>query len=233
MISAKSEFKLFNMGFKKTIVLIPGWASDYRIFDILDLNYNYLLTLKLYPFTFERDLREILDKEAMDKISLFGWSMGGFLASDFAAKNPDKVDELILVSIQKQYSPELLEDVRLKLRQNKKAFLYKLYFNCFSKQDEEGFNWFKEHLLMSYIDGLKLDDLLGGLDYLSGTQINPASLAGIKRIRIFHGGEDKIAPLDAARQIKLELPHAEFICLPGIGHTLFLNREFKGRFING
>ena len=233
MISVKSKFKLFNRGFKKTIVLIPGWASDYRIFDTLDLNYNYLLTPKFYPLTFERDLREILEKEAIDKISLFGWSMGGFLASDFAAKNPDKVDELILVSIQKQYSPELLEDVKLKLKQNKKAFLYKLYFNSFSKQDEEGFNWFREHLLMSYVDELKLEDLLCGLDYLSGAQINPASLAGIKRIRIFHGGEDRIAGLDAARQIMLELPHAEFICLPTGGHTLFLNSEFKKRFIDG
>jgi len=227
MLSRKSEFKLSNRGFKKTIALIPGWASDYRIFDNLDLNYNYLLAPKLYPLTFERGLREILEKEAIDKISLFGWSMGGFLAADFAAKNPEKIDELILVGIQKEYSPELLEDTKLKLKQNKRAFLYKLYFNCFSKQDKEGFSWFKEHLLMRYMNELKLESLLCGLDYLSGARINPASLAGIKRIRIFHGGEDRIAALDAARQIKLELPHAEFICLPGMGHALFLNREFK------
>jgi len=231
MISRASKFKLFNRGFQKTIILIPGWASDYRIFNTLDLNYNYLLPVEFYPFNFERDLKGILDRESIDKISLFGWSMGGFLASHFASKNTDRVDELILVSVQKKFKPQLLQDIKLKLKQNKRAFLYKLYFNCFSKEDEEGLSWFKGHLLMSYIDELKLEDLLCGLDYLSVTQINPESLAGIKRIRIFHGQDDKIASLDEAHQIKLELSQAEFICLSGLGHNPFLNQQFKKKFL--
>jgi len=231
MISQVSEFKLLDRGFNKTIVLIPGWASDYRIFNALDLDYNYLLPVGLNPFNFEKDLKGLLDKESIGKISVFGWSMGGFLASDFSSKNPDKVDELVLVSVQKKFSPELLEGIKIKLKENKRAFLYKLYFNCFSKEDKEGLDWFKEHLLMSYIDELTLEDLLRGLDYLSQTQIKPEALAGIKRIRIFHGQDDIVAPFDAAQQIKLELPQAEFICLPGIGHTPFLNRQFKEKFL--
>ncbi len=233
MISSVSKFKLLNRGFKKTIVLIPGWATDYRIFNALDLNYNYLLPVELYPLNFERDLRELLNREPIDKISLFGWSMGGFLASDFASKNTDRVDELILVSVQKKFSLDLLQDIKLKLKQNKRAFLYKLYFNCFSKEDKEGLSWFKEHLLISYIGELRLENLLCGLDYLSKTQINPESLAGIKRIRIFHGQDDKIVPLDGAHQIKSELSQAEFICLPGTGHVPFFNRKFKEIFLRG
>ncbi len=233
MISSVSKFKLLNRGFKKTIVLIPGWATDYRIFNALDLNYNYLLPVELYPLNFERDLRELLNREPIDKISLFGWSMGGFLASDFASKNTDRVDELILVSVQKKFSLDLLQDIKLKLKQNKRAFLYKLYFNCFSKEDKEGLSWFKEHLLISYIGELRLENLLCGLDYLSKTQINPESLAGIKRIRIFHGQDDKIVPLDGAHQIKSELSQAEFICLPGTGHVPFFNRKFKEIFLHG
>ena len=233
MISPVSKFKLLNRGFKKTIVLIPGWATDYRIFNALDLNYNYLLPVELYPLNFERDLRELLNREPIDKISLFGWSMGGFLASDFASKNTDRVDELILVSVQKKFSLGLLQDIKLKLKQNKRAFLYKLYFNCFSKEDKEGLSWFKEHLLISYIGELRLENLLCGLDYLSKTQINPESLAGIKRIRIFHGQDDKIVPLDGAHQIKSELSQAEFICLPGTGHVPFFNRKFKEIFLHG
>ncbi len=233
MISSVSKFKLLNRGFKKTIVLIPGWATDYRIFNALDLNYNYLLPVELYPLNFERDLRELLNREPIDKISLFGWSMGGFLASDFASKNTDRVDELILVSVQKKFNLDLLQDIKLKLKQNKRAFLYKLYFNCFSKEDKEGLSWFKEHLLISYIGELRLENLLCGLDYLSKTQINPESLAGIKRIRIFHGQDDKIVPLDGAHQIKSELSQAEFICLPGTGHVPFFNRKFKEIFLHG
>ena len=232
MISPVSKFKLFNRGFKKTVVLIPGWATDYRIFNALELNYNYLLPIKYYPFNFEKELRELLSRESIDKISLFGWSMGGFLASDFAAKNPDRVDELILLNVQKKFKPHLLQDIKLKLKENKKAFLYKLYLNSFSEEDKEGLSWFKKHLLMSYIEELRLEDLLSGLDYLSGTQINPGPLAGIKRIIIFHGALDKIASLNEAEQIKSELSQAEFICLPGAGHVPFFNRQFKERFLH-
>ena len=233
MISPASKFKLCKRGFKKTIVLIPGWASDYRIFNTLDLNYNYLLPIEYYPFNFVKELRGALDRESIDKISLFGWSMGGFLASDFASQNPDRVDNLILLSVQEKFKPHLLQDIKLKLKKNKRAFLHKLYFNYFSPSNKEGLSWFKQRLLMRYIDELKLEDLLCGLDYLSKTQINPETLAGIKRIIIFHGENDKIAPLSGAQQLKAELPQAEFICLSGTGHIPFLNQKFKERFLNG
>ncbi len=231
MISPVSKFKSFNRGFKKTIALIPGWATDYRIFNTLELNYNYLLPIECHPFNFAKELRESLDRESIDRISLFGWSMGGFLAADFASKNPDRVDELILLSVQKKFSPDLLEDIKLMLKKNKKAFLYRLYLNSFSEADKEGLTWFKQRLLMSYIDELKLEDLLCGLDYLSRTQINPESLAGIKKIIIFHGREDKIASFNEAQQIKSELSQAEFICLRGTGHVTFLNQKFKEKFL--
>ncbi len=231
MISPVSKLKLINRGFKKNLVLIPGWATDYRIFNALELNYNYLLPIEYYPFDFEKELREFLNRESIDKVSLFGWSMGGFLASDFASNNPGRVDELILLNVQKKFSMGLLEDIKIKLKENKKAFLYKLYLNSFSEEDREGLIWFKKHLLINYIDELRLEDLLLGLDYLCGAQINPASLAGIKRIIIFHGQEDKVASLNEAQQIKSELPQAEFISLSGVGHIPFFSRQFKERFL--
>jgi pimeloyl-ACP methyl ester carboxylesterase len=231
MISPVSEFKLLERGFDKSVVLIPGWASDYRIFDALDLNYNYVLPVGGNPFNFAEDLLEFLNRKLPGKVSLFGWSMGGFMASDFASKNPEKVEELILVSVQKKYDPKILEEIKLKLKQNKKGFLFWLYSNCFSEKDKEGADWFKQHLLETYTEELSLEELTSGLDYLSKTQINPVSLAKIKRIRIFHGEEDKIAVYDAAHQIKLELSQAKLICLPGIGHTPFLNKQFKEVFL--
>lgn len=232
MTFPKAEFKLLERGFDNTVVLIPGWASDYRIFDALDLNYNYVLPVGGDPFNFAQELEEFLNKNSLGNVSLFGWSMGGFMASDFASRHPEKVEELILVSVQKQYNHKILEEIKLKLKANKKAFLSWLYANCFSEKDKEGANWFRQHLLGAYTQELSLEELLRGLDYLSRTQIDPASLAGIKRIRIFHGEEDKIAVYDAAHQIKLELSHAKLISLPGIGHNPFLNQQFKEKFSN-
>lgn len=230
---ARLEIRFCDRGFSKRLLLLPGWATDYRIFSNLDLSYNYLLPVEYNPFDFEKELAEFLKKESIDNISLLGWSMGGLLASDFASRNPERVDELILVSTQKKFNPELLEDIKHKIKENKKTFLYKFYLNFFSEEDREGLSWFKENLLMAYIDELKLDSLLNGLDYLSATQINTASLSGIKKIRIFQGELDKIVPAEEALRLKSELSRADFISFVKTGHAPFLNQQFKDRFING
>lgn len=227
----QSKFKLIARGFKNTIVLIPGWAADYRIFSILDLKkYNYLLPVEFCPFSFKKDLSHLLNGEFLDKISLFGYSLGGFVAADFALKYPERIDELVLLGIRKKFDSLLLKEIEGKLKKNKSAYLYKFYLDCFSRNDKEGRTWFKKHLLPDYLDKMELEGLIKGLDYLSAAQINPESLAGIEKLRIFHGGEDRIAPLEEARDIKSYLPQAKFICIPGAGHISFLNLQFKDKF---
>lgn len=233
MISMKSEFKFWNRGFKNTLVLIPGWATDFRIFNSLDLSYNYLLTTKLYHFNFNYALLEKLDRENLDKVSIFGFSLGGFLASDFASKFPDRITELILVSIRKTYNSKELKDIQSQLNKNKRAYLYKFYINCFSRADQEGINWFKEHLLKQYINEMDTKELIWGLDYLASHSIQPHSLGKIQKIKIFHSSDDIIAALDESLQIKSELPQVQFIYLENLGHLPFLNLQFKHKFYYG
>jgi pimeloyl-ACP methyl ester carboxylesterase len=233
MISVASEFKLVDRGFKDTIILIPGWATDYRIFIHLNLNYNYILPIKFYPFKFSYKLLEFLNKESIDKISLFGWSLGGFLAVEFAFKNLNRVNELILLSIRKKFPEKALEEIKLQLKKNKRAYLYKFYLECFSNNDREGLTWFKKYLLRNYIRQMNLKDLIYGLDYLSEAQISAEYLGAIKKIRIFHGEKDSITPLQEAREIKSHLSGAKFICLRGVGHIPFLGQNFIEEFYNG
>lgn len=230
MISAKSKFKVVRRGFKDTIVLAPGWAMDYRIFESMDLNYNYLLPVDFSPAHFADNLSAFLDASSIGRVSLFGWSQGGFLVSDFASANPGKINELILIGIRKRYDREALEEIKLKLTKNKKAFLYKFYRDCFSAADNEACKWFKSRLLKEYLDDMSFEQLMEGLDYLSCARISTEALSGIKKIRIFHGSEDRIAPFEEALEIKSCLPQAELICVEGSGHLLFLNPGFKEIF---
>lgn len=210
--------------------MVPGWATDYQIFDTLDLKYNYVVPVDFNPDDFKDTLSEFLETSSIGLVSLFGWSQGGFMAVDFASHNTRKVGGLILAGIRKRYDQSALEGIRRKLERNKRAFLYKFYLDCFSPDDNEGRNWFKRRLLKKYLDRMGLEYLVRGLDYLSGAQINIGSLSGVKKIRIFHGGQDKIAPLDEALEIKSLLPQADFIYMERAGHALFLNPDFKERF---
>lgn len=214
------------------IVLIPGWATDYRIFTGLELNYNYILPLKLNPFDFNIKLLGFLKKESINKVSLFGWSLGGFLALEFALKNYEKIEGIVLIGVRKEYNRASLEEIKEKITKNRKGYLIKFYQECFFANDKHASNWFKKNLLKDYLETIRIEDLISGLDYLSNAYISPKSLASIEKIRLFHGFEDKIASFKEAQEFKDCLPASCFIGIPA-GHALFLSRDFKEIFKNG
>jgi pimeloyl-ACP methyl ester carboxylesterase len=222
MTQGHSTFKLLDRGFKKILVLVPGWATDYRIFSGLKLDYNYLLVSRVSPSCFMEDLSQALEERALEKVSIFGHSLGGFLAKDFALAFPKKTDELFLAGIRKRYRAEEIEGARVRVKKNRAAFLRRFYADCFS-DGEEGRLWFKEHLLKTYLDEIRLEDLLRGLDHLSRVSIEPKDFKGLKDVSIFHGVEDKIAPFQEASEIAKGVPSARFIVVPKAGHMVFLN----------
>jgi len=225
MTSKRSlAFKFIDKGFKDLAVLIPGWAADYRIFKPLNLEFNYLVPLAFYPDTFEKDLLKTLRESKIDKLSLFGWSLGGFLASSFASRHKEFIDELILVSIRKKYVKKELAEIKTHLGKNKRGYLYKFYTQCFFKKESR--QWFRKNLLKTYCEELDLRYLVDSLAYLESAVIQPQSIKDIKKIKIIHGECDKIAPIEEALGIKEKLPHAEFISIENTGHMPFLEGGF-------
>ncbi|NQT28027.1 MAG: alpha/beta hydrolase, partial [Candidatus Omnitrophica bacterium] len=149
------SFKYLDRGSDKTIVLIPGWATDYRIFNLLNIKFNYLLPLDSSPFSFEANLLKALEEKRIKKVSLFGWSLGGFLAAEFSIMHPKLVKELILVSIRKKYKQEEITGIKELLKKSKKGYLYRFYGQCFSKQ--MSLSWFKKNLLKTYCEDFDLE----------------------------------------------------------------------------
>lgn len=221
----QTRFKFRDRGKIDSLVLIPGWASDYRIFETLNLEFNYLIPDMLYPDTFSEGFLKALKENSIKKISLFGWSLGGFLASTFAAKHKDLVDKLILVSVRKKYKEDEIALVRNSLKKNKKGYLYKFYTQCFPKR--ENMAWFRKNLLKSYCENLNLDYLLTTLDYLGKSTIDTASLKKIEKIKIIHGGNDKIAPIGEARDIAQDIEASDFVSIDTAGHMPFLEGDFS------
>ncbi len=233
MILAHSEFKFIDRHFKDVLLLIPGWATDYRIFATLELNYNYLLPVHFSFTNFAKGLSEELGKRGIEKIFILGWSLGGFLAYDFALENPERVKGLSLLSICRGFNQAILENARSGIKKNKKAFLYKFYLDNFAKDDREGLSWFRKYLLKDYLQCLGSEDLLAGLDYLYQARIIPESLARIEGVRVYHGKDDLIVSLKEAYRLSPFLEKGAFISLSGLGHALFLNHQFKEKFQYG
>ena len=229
MRSQVSAFRLSNRGFDDTLLLAPGWATDHRVFDCLDLPFNYLTPVNFSIRDFEKELLKAMRENGLARISVLGWSMGSFLVSDFAIKYPDMADKVIMVSVKKHYDESAIEKTKTYLRNDKAAYLYKFYHDFFSRYESSALSWFKKNLLKSYIEKMDIGRLLAGLDYLSGAHLDLEDLKTSK-VKIVHGRMDRIAPMEEALEIKEALPHAEFIAMERTGHVPFLNPDFKRIF---
>ena len=73
---------------EETLLLVPGWAFDERIFDGLDLPYNYLLFSGISMLSLENIILQYVKEHQCQPLSLLGWSQGGLALSNFSAKHP-------------------------------------------------------------------------------------------------------------------------------------------------
>lgn len=225
----QTQFQFVNKGFPETLLLVPGWGLDYRIFAALDLRYNYLVSTLVWPADFVSRLEEMLQKSALERISILGHSMGGFLASDFAAKYPDKISELILVGVRKRYGAGEISPIRKSIKEHSAGFMYKIYDLAFSPSEKDLLSHFKSTLLKIYIKELDRTLLNAGLDYLSAAEITAKNLERF-HVRFMHGDADAIAPISEAQALASELPDARFDRVKGGGHMLVLRKDFNSIF---
>ncbi|MFC1808245.1 alpha/beta fold hydrolase [Candidatus Omnitrophota bacterium] len=225
-VSAKlTKFVCLDRGKDHSCLFVPGWATDYRIFSNLDLDFNYIYPEEFDPFSFKEDLLDYLKEKEIRKISLLGYSLGGFLAAEFACKNPGMIDQLILVSIRSSYKKSEIAQVKEYLTKSKRGFLLKFYQDCFVNRDDS--KWFRENLLKEYCDKFSSEELLRGLDYLTQAKIDTEALKKINRLKIIHGESDKIAPAEEVYHLTEDLLKAEVVFMKDTGHMLFLKDEFK------
>ena len=157
--------------------------------------------------------------------NLFGLSLGGFVACEFASRFPNLVDGLILIGIRKRYKAEELQEAKKAVGKNKRAYLYKLYSMNFISSDS--MRYFKDNFLKIYIEKFDLGYLLDTLGYLGKSEIKPEMINKIQRIILIHGEKDGIAPIEEAIEIRKNLPQAELITVKGEGHVPLLSKDFK------
>lgn len=212
-----------------TLVLVNGWATDSRIFGPLLPELSGALAMDASPSDFEARLLKLMAEKALGHISIMGWSIGGYLAADFAVKYPHRVDTLFLLGVRNKYPAEQIALVRRMVERSAKAYLSRFYIECFSPNEGDAYQWFKETLLNDYLAKFESKDLLIGLDYLARAEIIPDKLAHVKNVRFVHGSNDRIAPVADVICLKPQLPRHEFVCIENAGHAVFLNTGFVER----
>lgn len=184
---------------------IPGWASDYRIFDFL---YNGLptpnpqdtriLTKQITSESFTDDLYQLLLQNKINNLTIHGFSLGGFLAVAFAKKHPHLVSAINLYGIRAQYPAQEIKQVRALITRNKTAFLKKFYQNGFYATAL--YKNFEKDLWPDY-KNFDLPILLQTLDLLESLAIHAADINSQTQLKIYHGQYDRIAPVSEIQSL--------------------------------
>jgi len=199
--------------------LLPPLAKRFHVIapDMLASNF-----LRLNPATYSVDQEvamtlKLMDRLQIERTSLVGLSVGGWVSLIIALEHPEKVDKLVLIE-SAGLRTEIPELARLTLtdRPTARRFLQLLFYN---PPPLPGFvldelirsstriKSIYEAVFMGFIQNSKnrlLDDRVG--------EIRQPTL-------VIHGREDKVIPLEVGERLHRLIPQSEMIILEESGHA--------------
>jgi pimeloyl-ACP methyl ester carboxylesterase len=215
-----------------SMVLLPGWATDGRIFEGVLPGVTAVRTGPLRPEGFSRRLAAFLDRTARGPVTVVGWSLGGFLAAEFAREHPDRVRRVVLVGIRREYPEGDVEAVLRSLSADPGGCLSGFYAQCFYPSQIPAYRRFRSGLQAAYLREMDDGALREGLSYLAEARLSGGTLPACP-VAIVHGEKDVVAPFAEAERLAREGGNATFHPLPGTSHAAFLAGGFRAVVADG
>ncbi len=225
------EFVVVGAG-DPSMVLLPGWATDGRIFEGVFPGVTAVTTGPLRPEGFTRRLASFLDRSARGPVTVVGWSLGGFLAAEFARERPERVRRVVLVGIRRGYPERDVEGVLRALSSDPEGCLSGFYARCFHPSQMPAYRRFRAGLQAAYLREMDGGVLREGLSYLANARLSGGTLPPCP-VSIVHGEKDVVAPLAEAEGVARESGNATFHPLPGAAHAAFLAEGFRAVAADG
>lgn len=225
------EFLVVGEG-DPSVVLLPGWATDGRIFEGVLPGVTAVTTGPLRPEGFAARLAAFLDRAVRRPVTVVGWSLGGFLAAEFALEYPDRVRRVVLVGIRRAYPEGEVAAILRSLATVPGGTLSGFYARCFYPSQMSAYRRFRSGLQEAYLREMDVGALREGLSYLAGANLSGGTLPACP-VAIVHGVDDVIAPLAEAEGVARECESATFHPLPGAAHAAFLADGFRALMADG
>lgn len=230
---------------KRCVVLLHGYLESMYVWD----DFVPLLTPKVRVITVDIPghgisqvlgekhsmeamadiLSDMLDALGIERCTMVGHSMGGYITLAFAARHADKLDGLVLLSSSPNPDTELKKENRRReialVRAGKKDALARV-------APETGFAEHNRRRLKSYIEDLvecvHITEDEGIVALLNGMidRVDQNAMlkeCGVSQLFIM-GKHDAYIPLEAAEQIVANNPQAEVAWLEESGHMGFIEQ---------
>ena len=235
-----------RLGSGAPLLLIHGWGMHGGVWDSVaeELAENFhvhIVDLPGYGFSIEQEANTLdamvdeLSAALAEPLAVCGWSLGGQVALRWAAREPEKVQRLILVASTPcftgradwDYGMEaaVLEKFAAELEQNHAATLRR--FIALQLRGSEN----ERELLALMRDRLfsrgepDIDALRSGLEILRDADLR-GELPDIRQPTLVIAGErDKLTPPQASHYLAQAMPSARVVEIAGAAHAPFLSHH--------
>ena len=235
------EYIRFGSG-PRVLVILPGlgdglrtvrgtalpMAAMYRIFSreftVYAFSRKEPVTENATTRDMARDVKQALDALGIQKISLFGVSMGGMIAQHFAADYPETLEKLVLCVTAPCPNPLLTESVtewvNLAASGNHAAFLDSNLRRIYSDKYCRKTRWMIP--LIGRLTKPRNYDRFFRLAQSCLTHDAADRLFAIScPVLVVGGGKDVCLGVEASREIAKNIPNSRLHIYPGWGHGLY------------
>lgn len=204
---------------------LPVFSKQYRVL-LYDCRGQWQSDHPHEPYSMELhadDLAALLDVLKIDKAHLAGISYGAELSLTFALKYPERARSLILSSTVSHVEPTLRSIIQMWIEAAKRKDVEMFYRVTYPFNFAEAWIVANPQLLAqarTRYESLDLDAVVNLCEAFLKLNIT-ADLHRIKTPTLLMVGEqDSLKPRHYADIIAREMPHAEYVIVPGSGHAL-------------
>jgi len=233
-----------KLGAGKPLVLIHGWgmhggvwsdvaqrlADDFCVHSVDLPGFGKSAALPVTDLEF---LVQSLSENFSESVNICGWSLGGQVAMQWAMREPEKVQKLIVVTSTPSFTNrddwmfgiagEVLQKFAAELEQNHAATLRRFLSLQLrgSESERELLSKLREQLFSRGEPDMSA--LRGGLEILRDAD-QRAELQFIKQETLVIAGQrDKLTPPEASHYLEQVIPNARLVEIEGSAHTPFLS----------
>lgn len=219
---------------KPTVIMVSGWAHPARALKPLAERflgrYEVILLSSMELTDYGESLSAVIRERSAPPV-LLGWSMGGLMALDAAARAPESVSGLVLVASTARFCadpayphgvPEReVRALSIGVRKNAVQAL-----PPFLQDAARPARLSPQSLQAKLVHAIEfgVDRLCADLDYLRASDHRALASHVRAPTLLVHGSEDRIVPYDAGRWLHAHIPDSEWVAVKNAGHDLPLRQ---------